>query len=333
MTIQFNCEICGKSLSTSDDKAGRKAKCPGCGEMLVVPQLEGAATEDELMPLADDEEEGLPATPRRKAGGKVACPMCGEKVSATATKCKFCGEPLEPVRHELGAEIELSEVFSTAWETFTANLGYCVGGNLIASILTLIGYIPLAVVAVMIVIEIDQRKQEPSPGLLMLLVPGFLIAAMTACFFTIGVTRLFLKLARDEEAEFTTVFSGGPYFFPAFLLTTVFAVSAMFGFILLILPGLMLVVRLWPYWYLAAEARASRWQCLTRAWKLTGPSWTVSLFLCVIVIGVQMALGVISIVPCIGPILQLVGSVFVSPFVHMVMVTAYVQMSHGEVPE
>lgn len=331
MTIQFSCEICGKTLSTSDDKAGRKAKCPGCGEMLVVPQPEGAVAEEEDMPLADD-EDALPAVTRRKSGNKVACPMCGEKVSASATKCKFCGEPLEPVRHETGAEVELGNVFSAAWETFTANLGYCVGGNLVAGILTFIGYIPLIIVAIMIFIEVDQRKQEPSPGLLLLLIPAFLIGLMTTCYFTIGVTRMFLQLARGEEAEFTAIFSGGPYFFPACLLMIVFFLGTLLTSALVILPGIFFVVRFWPYWYLAAEAKTSRWQCFSRAWKLTGPSWTVSLFLWIILIGIQIGMAMVGILPCIGPILQL-GNLFVSPFTLMLMVTAYVQMSHGEIPE
>lgn len=332
MTIQFSCEICGKSLSTSDDKAGRKAKCPGCGEMLVVPQLEGASADEEQMQLADEEEDSLPSPRRRSRGRKVPCPMCGEKVSASATKCEFCGEPLEPVRQEMPAELELGNVFSTAWETFTANLGYCVGGNLVAGILSVIGLIPAIIVAVMIVIEMEQRKQDPSPGLLLLLIPAGLIAAMTITFFTIGVTRLFLKLARGEEAEFTTIFSGGPYFLPAFLFMMVFSLGTLLGSILFILPGVFFVVRFWPYWYLAAEANTSRWQCFSRSWKLTGPSWTVSLFLWVILVGIQIGMAIIGAVPCIGPILSL-ANLFISPFTLMLMVTAYVQMSHGEVPE
>lgn len=39
--IEFNCPSCEKTLRTKPEKAGAKAKCPGCGEVLTVP---GATT-------------------------------------------------------------------------------------------------------------------------------------------------------------------------------------------------------------------------------------------------------------------------------------------------
>ncbi|MGH7200272.1 MAG: hypothetical protein ACREJB_06680, partial [Planctomycetaceae bacterium] len=37
MTIEFNCPECGKLLKTADNKAGVRAKCPGCGGSITVP--------------------------------------------------------------------------------------------------------------------------------------------------------------------------------------------------------------------------------------------------------------------------------------------------------
>jgi DNA-directed RNA polymerase subunit RPC12/RpoP len=39
MAIKVTCELCGKTLSASDDKAGKRGKCPGCGALIVVPAL------------------------------------------------------------------------------------------------------------------------------------------------------------------------------------------------------------------------------------------------------------------------------------------------------
>lgn len=40
MTISVSCDACGKSYKISDDKAGRRFRCKGCGELITVPELE-----------------------------------------------------------------------------------------------------------------------------------------------------------------------------------------------------------------------------------------------------------------------------------------------------
>ena len=56
MAIEFNCHVCGKLLRTSDDKAGRTAKCPGCGESLEVPQGEFDSADENLANDSQDDE-------------------------------------------------------------------------------------------------------------------------------------------------------------------------------------------------------------------------------------------------------------------------------------
>lgn len=101
MAISFNCAHCGKTLKTTDDKAGLRAKCPGCGEIVVVPAAEllGAADVfvEEEDPLAD--EQPPPARVRRASSGAETaartCPMCGAQNPRRARSCGACGEPFE----------------------------------------------------------------------------------------------------------------------------------------------------------------------------------------------------------------------------------------------
>jgi hypothetical protein len=61
LPIEFNCHVCGKLLRTSDEKAGRTAACPGCGEKLNVPG-EMAKPEpafDDYPDKDDDGDEGF----------------------------------------------------------------------------------------------------------------------------------------------------------------------------------------------------------------------------------------------------------------------------------
>ena len=41
--IQFHCAKCGKRLMVKDESAGKRAKCPGCGEVMLVPGAKSAA--------------------------------------------------------------------------------------------------------------------------------------------------------------------------------------------------------------------------------------------------------------------------------------------------
>ena len=83
MTIEFSCTHCGKALSTSDDKAGRKAKCPGCGEAVLVPS-----------PMSDDGYDDTDLAELPGATVEITCPMCGAKNPGAAKACESCGEPI-----------------------------------------------------------------------------------------------------------------------------------------------------------------------------------------------------------------------------------------------
>ncbi|MGH7128004.1 MAG: hypothetical protein ACREJB_12885 [Planctomycetaceae bacterium] len=128
MTIEFHCPHCNKLLKTADDKAGRKANCPGCSQSITVPS--GAQEEQWSAGQEDDgfgEQYAAPdpwdaqfgsgpggggyppypgGAPQYGGYGTTpagyappadrTCPMCGESVPATALNCPSCGERLTP---------------------------------------------------------------------------------------------------------------------------------------------------------------------------------------------------------------------------------------------
>lgn len=105
MPIKVTCNSCGKSLKAKDSAAGKRVKCPQCGDPITIPEAVYEAEEvgngdseydddygddygygDDQYDLGDD-VANAPAAERRKP-----CPACGEMIVDKAVKCRFCGE-------------------------------------------------------------------------------------------------------------------------------------------------------------------------------------------------------------------------------------------------
>src|SRR5262245_17075636 len=68
MPILVKCSECGKSLKAKDELAGKKVKCPGCGNVLAIPTPDDddpPAKPTRSAPKAIDEDNEERAAPRR----------------------------------------------------------------------------------------------------------------------------------------------------------------------------------------------------------------------------------------------------------------------------
>ncbi len=113
MAITVTCPSCGKRLSAPDSTSGKRAKCPKCSTIMVIPTSEARIVEPEpivdiapkhagaadgLNDLGSDSKPyydvELPSNASEAAAEpeRRPCRACGEMIVATAAKCRFCGE-------------------------------------------------------------------------------------------------------------------------------------------------------------------------------------------------------------------------------------------------
>lgn len=317
MTIQFNCEICGKSLSTSDDKAGRKAKCPGCGEMLVVPQPEGAIPGGDELP-GDVEFGDLPAAPSRKSGSKISCPMCGEKISATATKCEFCGEELDIEPRKGGhAIIETNDVLTSGWNCFKANMGITIGLVIVGGLITGAASIPQSVMNGIAGAMMEQGERDTAlilQGVGLLFMP---IAYAVQFFISCGQAIGLLAVARGDTPDFGVLFRGGRYFWRCVGASIVFGLMVFAGTLLCVIPGIIVALMFGPFMYALVDEDLPGIDCLWRAKALTQGNKVTLMIISIICLGINL----------LGALALCVGLVFTVPLTSLMIAVSYCKMS------
>ena len=94
MPIQVACS-CGQKFSAKDELAGKRAKCPKCGQPLVIgaPAKAEAASSDPLG--GSGGVSGLMDQAGFEKAGGTACPKCNAGMQRGAVLCVECGYHLE----------------------------------------------------------------------------------------------------------------------------------------------------------------------------------------------------------------------------------------------
>ena len=90
MPISVACPVCAARIKAPDLAAGRRVKCPKCGEPLAVPSATGPTPDwvpDSPPEAASAENVQQPETKK--------CPFCGGEVMAIARKCRHCDETID----------------------------------------------------------------------------------------------------------------------------------------------------------------------------------------------------------------------------------------------
>ncbi len=350
MSIEFKCTTCQSLLCVDEAGSGKRARCPHCKSLNLIPKTKldkpaeppasqqffidsvsgsiyGPITKLELdqwveegrisgdcVVRASGEKGGQPASryypalqpsPRQRPQTANQPPAIDDStdlntenpyhsppISKTTKAVKLAGYSVIPTA------IDFETIFYGAVKVFYKNA-------LILSATALICMLPSIADSIYRVAEIEL---DAIPQILLNLVQIYL---------SIGQARLAIQICRGQTATFSTVFSGSDKFLPVILFTFLAYIALTLGILLLVLPAVLLLLYLWPSYFLIVDNHADVIDSLSMAKDICTPN-VLTTFL----------LGLTSIAILIGGLLICgVGVVPATGFVSVLWAVSYLAMS------
>lgn len=200
MSISVTCEGCRRRFQATDKLAGKKAKCPRCGEVIPVPETEPPQARTSSSAGSPGEEEAA-------AEFALCCSSCHARLASDAVLCVRCGTDQRTGRQVEASPASRKAVAVDGEETERPVVGTASETGREAVWRTLVLVLLLGVVA------------SVSAGLGWLLAakldPSFMgIAPYLRILVSLPTVFYFLKLA--AEAFFDNVLSGLLFIFLPF---------------------------------------------------------------------------------------------------------------------
>jgi uncharacterized membrane protein/DNA-directed RNA polymerase subunit RPC12/RpoP len=292
MPIEFRCTQCSKLLQTPDETAGKHAKCPVCGSIVLIP-TPGLASPG---PAAGGVGEGAPPIPPGDTSSPFAPgpqpPSGPEAINPYQSPTAFGPMPQAPAPpgeiHP--TPIDVGDVFSRTWTIFKQQWGMVWLGVLIV-----MGINWAAAMALM-VLNFTVMMLTHNPDLAEVVnITGNLASYVLSIWLTLGQCAYFLKIARGQPPDLTTIFSGGPKLLTAILAYILFILIVIGGFLLLIIPGIIFALMFSQFLYLIVDRNVGVMDSLNLSKEITRGN-KATLFAIGLLLGL---LFVAAIIPCL----------------------------------
>jgi uncharacterized membrane protein len=194
-------------------------------------------------------------------------------------------------------KISIKDAFSFAWNVFKKNKKFI---------------LLLMLVYVLVIMVESILKNAVVKNATMLFIVNMLTVVVDI-FMGIGFIKIFLKLSRGQEAKIEEIIGDGKYFWRFLGAYILYFLILLFGFILLIIPGIIWQIKYGYFAYLIIDKDMGPIQAIKESGKITyGFKW--ELFLLQLVMGLSLLCGLL---------LLGVGLLIAYPVVLLVIVYAY----------
>jgi phage FluMu protein Com len=300
MPIEFRCAKCDRLLRTPDGTAGKSAKCPQCGTVTIVPDVQPTP------PPPPDPESHIPSGLRDTiVTGDASNPFRAPGAHGLASHAGV-DRGYQPTR------IDMGEMFSRTWEIFKQNFGACFVAGLIFLIAS---FFVNGIIGFGFAMTLNQLD---GPTYALVWIVQQVLVQIVGAFFYLGMIAFMLRVARGQPADFAALFSGGNWLVVGVLVQLITTLAIMGGFILLIVPGIIIFLMLSQAMYMVVDQGADVGGALRRSVEVTdGNKWT--LFATYFVAGLASML--VAVVTC-G-----LGVLLVTPYMSLLTAVIYLGMT------
>jgi uncharacterized membrane protein len=284
--MEVQCPTCRQVVRLPDNSAGMTIPCPQCASPIQVQSV-FAPSQPEMPRGQDENPYSAPQTSYMPPTVAAANGPIGNQV------------------------VDAGPILSHAWEVWKANLGLLVGTFLIMAVIS--GMINgLSAVMETLLTRQGERKLATAVG-----GAAVVFDTLVQVYLGIGEVQLILKLLRGEPATIGDLFGGGPRFAPVLGATILGWLMFFFGFLLCVIPGIILVLMFWPLYYLVIDGKTGVLESFSVASTITQGNKGTTFVLWLASLGI-MIVGVLAL--CVGVL-------FAAPLVSVVWATAYLMMS------
>jgi phage FluMu protein Com len=350
MPIAFRCSQCGQLLRVPDTAAGKSARCPKCQALMTVPAASEEGQPAPQPPSASTVGWSAPESSPAAAGGSMTNepfaflqqpggggsppqkpPPSGNPFGdtggspfasgATGSLNPYASPAASPGyavtfaplkdRPVTPQPVSVDAILSYAWRLWQMHLGLLVGVTVVIIAITWAISLPFGFVQAML-----EQNREPEAAFAVGSI-GNIVSNLVQLFLGIGQAQIALKLARRQPAAIADLFGGGPLFLPVLGASILGGIMFALGFLLLIIPGIILLLMFWPFYYLVVDQKTGVVESFSVASSVTQGNWGTAFLLWLVSVAV-MILGCMAL--CIGVI-------FAAPLVTMFWAIAYLMMS------
>jgi len=312
MPIKFSCPQCNKGFRTPDDSAGKRAKCPQCGNVLTVPSPDAASPAPQPAPVASarPQEKAVAADP----GNPYRSP------TETTAPAKPTGAPADK---NARTKVRCGEILRTTWTIFKMRWKACT----LLSLATIVVVI-LAEVGFFVTLEVSLGFRNQ---ILLIVVPLVCLTgtALVCSWLQVGIFICLLKIARGQPVEMRDIFTGGFRCIPFMAATVMFGVMFMVGYLLFIVPGLIFATIFSQYPMLIVDRNMGAMDSLRKSSELTDGN-KVAIFLAWLVVAVLAELLALPTLG-IGFVVMVACMILMQPVVYL-MLTGQ-PLAEGALPE
>lgn len=201
----------------------------------------------------------------------------------------MCGEAFRGIASGthggMGLPLEIGSTISVTWKLFQKNIGLCVLSSLIVNLLFLVlfggVFVGFLVLTAATGVNLEGRNAAAGGGpdetaqmLFSIFFFGGIFASIVLMgllyvYVTMGQLRLMLQLVRGEPAKISDMFKVGRFYGRALLATFLFMLMVTCGYLLLIIPGIVLSVMFSLYLLVLVDQDVPAVESLRRAYRLS----------------------------------------------------------------